>query len=38
MVAFEFYLQWGEKREVGWVGTTVMSYFVKKKILMKNEV
>jgi hypothetical protein len=30
MVAFQFYLQSGTLRKVGWVGTTVMFFLVKK--------
>jgi hypothetical protein len=38
MAAFQFYLQSGEERKVGWVGVDSPVVFGKKNSLMKKEV
>jgi hypothetical protein len=36
MMTFQFYLQPGKERKVGWVGTTVIFFFVKKSLVKRK--
>jgi hypothetical protein len=36
MAAFQFYLQSGKQRKVGWVGAAVMLFLVKNSLLKKE--
>jgi hypothetical protein len=38
MSAFQFYLQSGKHRNLGWVGTTVMLFLVKNSLVKKGNV